>query len=225
MVLQRLTPIVRGWAAYYRTVVSSEAFAALDSYLWRLTYKWAKLSHPKKPKHWIVNRYFGRFNKSRQDRWVFGDRDSGAYLVKHRLDQDRPTPDGQGRASPDDPALAEYWAGRRRRAAPPPLDNLSLRLLQAQQGDARCAGNCSSTPTTRRKAPRVGAVGALHGKAISQTVDLPASGARRTTSSTSSHPHPMPTSPVLEPARPANCNASSLWACLSRMRGNGAVRF
>ena len=27
-------------------------------------------------------RYFGRFNKARQDRWVFGDRDSGAYLIK-----------------------------------------------------------------------------------------------------------------------------------------------
>ncbi len=134
MVLQRLAPVIRGWSAYYRTVVSSELFSALDRYLWRLTYKWAKHSHPRKSKHWIVNRYFGRFNKSRLDRWVLGDRDSGAYLVKfawtkivrHRL--------VQAGASADDPALAEYWAGRRRRAAPPPLDNLSLRLLQTQAG-------------------------------------------------------------------------------------------
>ena len=35
-----------------------------------------------KPKHWIVGRYFGKFNKFRNDRWVFGDRGSGAYLVK-----------------------------------------------------------------------------------------------------------------------------------------------
>ena len=62
-VLQRLTPIVRGWAAYYRTVVSSEMFSALDRYLWKLIYKWAKQTHPKKSKRWIVNRYFGRFNK------------------------------------------------------------------------------------------------------------------------------------------------------------------
>jgi len=39
LVLVRLNPIIRGWAAYYRTVVSSEAFSALDKYLWRLTYK------------------------------------------------------------------------------------------------------------------------------------------------------------------------------------------
>ena len=30
-VIRRLNPIIRGWSAYYRTVVSSEAFAKLDS--------------------------------------------------------------------------------------------------------------------------------------------------------------------------------------------------
>ena len=29
-------------------------------------------------------RYFGKFNKARQDRWVFGDQHTGGYL--HRLD-------------------------------------------------------------------------------------------------------------------------------------------
>jgi len=136
MVLQRLTPIVRGWAAYYRTVVSSKIFSALDRYVWKLAYKWAKHSHPKKSKHWIVNRYFGRFNKSRQDNWVFGDRHSGAYLVKHAWTKIVRHQMVKAGSSPDDPALAEYWAGRRRRAPPPPLDNLSLRLLQSQRG--RC---------------------------------------------------------------------------------------
>jgi len=133
-VLQRLTPIVRGWATYYRTVVSNVVFSALDRYLWRLTYKWAKHTHPKKPKRWIVNRYFGRFNKSRQDRWVFGDRKSGAYLVKHAWTPIIRHSMVKGRSSPDDPSLTEYWASRRRRAAPLPLDSLSLRLLQKQRG-------------------------------------------------------------------------------------------
>jgi RNA-directed DNA polymerase len=134
MVLQRLAPIVRGWATYYRTVVSSKAFAKLDSYMWQLTYKWAKHTHPKKSKHWISNRYFGRYNKSRQDRWVFGDRHSGAYLVKHAWTLIVRHQMVKGASSPDDSALAEYWADRRRRAAPPPLDDLSLRLLKKQQG-------------------------------------------------------------------------------------------
>jgi RNA-directed DNA polymerase len=140
MVLQRLTPIVRGWAAYYRSAVSSEVFNALDAYLWRLTYKWAKFRHPKKPKHWIVERYFGRFNKSRRDRWVFGDHTSGAYLVKFawtNIVRHQMVTKG---ASPDDPALTEYWIARRRRAASPPLDNLSLRLLKVQGGTCPVCG-------------------------------------------------------------------------------------
>jgi RNA-directed DNA polymerase len=140
MVLNRLVPIVRGWATYYRTVVSSEMFSALDRYMWKLLYKWAKHTHPKKSKRWIVNRYFGRFNKSRQDRWVFGDRDSGAYLVKHAWTKIVRHQMVKTAASPDDPALAEYWASRRRRAAPPPLDNLSLRLLKSQRGACPVCG-------------------------------------------------------------------------------------
>jgi hypothetical protein len=73
-VIQRLNPIIRGWSTYYRAVVSSEAFAGLDNYMWSLTYKWAKYSHTKKSKHWIVHRYFGEFNQSRRARWLFGDR-------------------------------------------------------------------------------------------------------------------------------------------------------
>jgi RNA-directed DNA polymerase len=139
-VLRRLNPIIRGWATYYRTVISSELFSALDRYLWRLLYKWAKRSHPRKSKHWAVSRYFGRFNKSRNDRWVFGDRDSGAYLVKHawtRIVRHQMVKAG---SSPDDPALAEYWASRRRRAAPPPLEGSRLRLLQRQQGACPICG-------------------------------------------------------------------------------------
>jgi len=134
-VLARLNPIIRGWSAYYRTVVSSEAFAKLDGYMWKLTYKWARRSHGNKSKRWVVDRYFDAFNKSRRDRWVFGDRDSGAYLLKHGWTKIVRHQMVKGAASPDDPALAEYWA-RRRRRHPPPLDGLSLRLLRTQRG--RC---------------------------------------------------------------------------------------
>ncbi len=139
-VIARLNPVVRGWSAYYRTAVSSQTFTALDHYLWKLTYKWAKHSHPNKPARWIIRRYYGMFNKSRQDRWVFGDRDSGAYLhrfawtkiVRHSM--------VRGTSSPDDPALTEYWAARRRRGIPRPIDAATLRLLQSQHGRCPCCG-------------------------------------------------------------------------------------
>jgi RNA-directed DNA polymerase len=135
-VIARLNPIIRGWSAYYRTVVSSEVFAALDHYLWKLTCKWARHSHPNKPAWWITRRYFGKFNKSRQDQWVFGDRYSGAYLLRFSWTKIVRHQMVRGTSSPDNPALAEYWAARRRKGIPRPIDTASLRLLESQHG--RC---------------------------------------------------------------------------------------
>jgi RNA-directed DNA polymerase len=135
-VLKRLNPIIRGWAAYYRTAVSSETFNALDGYLWTLTYKWAVFSHSNKPKRWVVTRYFGQFNRPRHDQWVFGDRHSGAYLLKFAWTRIVRHQIVKGAASPDDPALADYWAYRRRKTPPPPIDNTSQWLLEVQAG--RC---------------------------------------------------------------------------------------
>src|SRR6266545_2661366 len=134
-VLQQFNPIIRGWTAYYRIVVSSKAFDALDDHMWKLTYKWAKFRHPHKPKRWIVRRYFGMFHPARRDQWVFGDRDTGAYLLKFAWAKIVRHTMVKGWASPDDPALAEYWAWRRGRKQPP-LDRGRWRALIAQHG--RC---------------------------------------------------------------------------------------
>jgi RNA-directed DNA polymerase len=149
-VLATIVPIVRGWVAYYRTVVSSKVFAALGNYLWKLTYKWACWTHSNKPKRWTVQRYYGKFDKFRADRWVFGDRDTGAYLpkpawtdiVRHIL--------VKSRASPDDPALAGYWAQRRQKVKPP-LDSYTVRLLSRQDG--RCT-LCGENLLTRDQPPQ-----------------------------------------------------------------------
>ncbi len=134
-VIARMSPIIRGWAAYYRSVVSSRVFNRLDAHMWTLLYKWATWTHPRKPKYWAVGRYFGKYHPDRQDKWVFGDRDSGAYLPKlawTKIVRHRPV---SGRASPDDPTLTDYWIQRRRRRSLP-LNPSTLRLLQAQNG--RC---------------------------------------------------------------------------------------
>jgi RNA-directed DNA polymerase len=134
-VLATVVPITRGWSAYYRCVVSKRVFTGLDDYMWKLTYKWASYSHPDKPKSWIISRYYGKFNIARQDKWVFGDRHSGGYLPKFAWTKIVRHCMVPGTASPDDPGLAQYWADRRRRHKPP-LDNGTLRLIQAQKG--RC---------------------------------------------------------------------------------------
>ena len=133
--IARLNPIITGWAAYYRIGVSKRAYGTLDAHLWRLAWKWAKFSHPNKPRRWIITRHFGMFNPARQDKWVLGSRETGFYLrkfawtkiVRHRM--------VAGRASPDDPALTGYWQQRRRRDRLP-VDPATWHLLRRQHG--RC---------------------------------------------------------------------------------------
>jgi RNA-directed DNA polymerase len=139
-VLKKLTPIIRGWAAYYRTEVSSEAFSALDDYMWKLTYRWARHRHPKKSRWWVVDRYYGQFHPTKRNRWVFGDRDSGAYLPKFAWTKIVRHAMVAGAASPDDPALADYWAQRRRKQAPPPLSAPVRHLLGVQRGRCTACG-------------------------------------------------------------------------------------
>ncbi|MFJ4008219.1 group II intron reverse transcriptase/maturase [Streptomyces sp. NPDC090026] len=135
-VIRTLNPIIRGWSAYFRIGVSNAVFNSLDFYMWKLAYKWAKHEHAHKSRDWIVHRYFGAFNPRRSDRWVFGDRDSGRFLtkfawtkiVRHQL--------VKLGASPDDPALTEYWARRRRKAVIPLIDKTDWHLLKRQNG--RC---------------------------------------------------------------------------------------
>ena len=135
-VMRTLTPIIRGWAAYYRIGVSSAVFSALDDYMWKLLYKWIKRTHPNKSRWWRMDRYFDRFNRSRNNRWVFGDKDTGAYLPKFAWTKIVRHVMVTGTASPDDPDLARYWADRRGKQHNGPLSVLLLAKLKAQRG--RC---------------------------------------------------------------------------------------
>ncbi|MDL4818681.1 group II intron reverse transcriptase/maturase [Actinomadura opuntiae] len=152
-VVRTLSPIIRGWAAYYRGVVSSGVFANLDFHVWTLTYKWARHRHGDHGRRWVTDCYYGKFNPFRDDHWVFGDRDSGTYLdkfswtgiVRHVM--------VKGAASPDDPALADYWAKRRQRVKPP-LDEYTLRLLTKQDGRCPLCGQHLLTAEQPPQSPR-----------------------------------------------------------------------
>lgn len=157
-VIAALTPIIRGWAAYYRGVVSSRTFGELDTYVWKLTYRWAKRTHSGKPKRWVVARYFGRFHRSRNDRWVFGNR-AGAdesrnvpHLVKFAWTPIVRHQMVTGTASPDDPDLIDYWTARRRRARPP-LGSYHLGLLTKQAGRCPLCADHLLTPDQPPQSP------------------------------------------------------------------------
>jgi RNA-directed DNA polymerase len=71
---------------------------------------------------------------------VFGDRDSGGHLVKFAWTSINRHVMVKGAASADDPALADYWASRRRRSKPP-LDSYTLSLLTRQDGHCPLCGD------------------------------------------------------------------------------------
>ncbi|WP_433358762.1 group II intron reverse transcriptase/maturase [Streptosporangium sp. CA-115845] len=153
-VVFRLNPVIRGWSAYYRSVVSSRTFTGLDHHVWHLTYRWARRSHPNKSRGWVATRYFGTFHKSRRDRWVFGDRDSGAYLTKFAWTKIVRHVPVHGGASPDDPALTEYWADRRRKKKAPPVDEHTARLLKRQGGRCPVCGELLLHAEHEPRSPR-----------------------------------------------------------------------
>jgi RNA-directed DNA polymerase len=48
VLIEKLNPILRGWAQYHQPVVAKETFSKMDSLIhWRLT-RWARRRHPKK---------------------------------------------------------------------------------------------------------------------------------------------------------------------------------
>jgi len=227
--IQTLNPIISGWAAYYRTAVSSGAFSLLDDYVWKLALKWATHRHRNKPKKWIADRYFGRFHPHRKDRWVLGDRDSGVYLLKFSWTRIVRHQMVTAWSSPNDPALADYWASRRRKHKPP-LGQYAVFQLQRQHGRCPLCGDyllhADHGPASIED---WGAVVPRHpkGDQQAQLEDRRERGAR--------HAGPGPDTPRTHPMSPLRSSRrhrsstparlTALAACLSRVRGNLHARF
>ena len=218
-VIIRLNPIIRGWAAYYRTVVSSEVFSALDSYMWQLAHKWAVFSHSNKPKHWVINRYFGQFNQSRRDRWVFGDRDSGTYLRKFAWTRIVRHQVVKGVASPDDSALADYWAKRRRKTSSLPIGKTTLRLFAAQNGHCPLCGSTLLDVDDLPQSPREWEQWLAATQTAIVTVTARKPGTPDAAEPRLIHARCRTAHGRLRPG--ASARPQAFGACLSRMRGNG----
>jgi len=71
LLIQKLNPILRGWANYHQCVVASEMFKKLDRYVFLKVWNWVKKKGKKgkgKGKKYLRNKYF----KTVAERnWVF----------------------------------------------------------------------------------------------------------------------------------------------------------
>jgi RNA-directed DNA polymerase len=111
-VILKLNPIIRGWANYHRIVVASHTFSKLDNWMFYREQRYAKRTHPTQSKAWRDARYFGRLRADRADNWVFGDKQTGIYLLKFNWFDIQRHILVTGTASPDDPSLKPYWTNR-----------------------------------------------------------------------------------------------------------------
>lgn len=107
-VIIKLNPIIQGWANYYRSAVSSEVFSTMDYYLWNRQYRHANRNHPNKSWKWIREKYWGKLCPGRNDKWVFGDKLTGAYMYKLAWTPINPHVMLKGNNSPYDLSLKGY---------------------------------------------------------------------------------------------------------------------
>ncbi|WP_256090893.1 group II intron maturase-specific domain-containing protein [Nostoc sp. KVJ20] len=116
-VIKKLNPIIRGEANYFRIGVASEAFRSLDDWMFKRECRYVNHTHPNRNNKWRKKKYWGRLNLERKDKWVFGDKRTGFYLIKFSWFNIQRHQLVLGRSSPDDSTLKDYWKEREKAKA------------------------------------------------------------------------------------------------------------
>jgi RNA-directed DNA polymerase len=142
VLIKKLNPILRGFANYYKGVVSKETFCYISHRLWQYLWRWAKRRHPNKSSKWVRKRYFKTI---KGNQWTFActtiDRKGkDKELVLYQISS---TPierhiKVKGDASPDDPALREYWYKRHQKLGKTRLDKGTKLYTIAENQEWKC---------------------------------------------------------------------------------------
>jgi RNA-directed DNA polymerase len=143
ILVQRLNPLIRGWANYHQHVVSKVTFGKIDAQIFRILWRWSKRKHPTKSAAWRRKKYFPAVGTRN---WVF----TGVVSRPHKepkivqLCQAQDTPIERhrkirGAANPYDPDWEVYFEER-----------LALQLVNNPNGYKRLVrlwfaqeGNCA----------------------------------------------------------------------------------
>jgi len=68
LLIDKLNPVIRGWANYHRGVVAKETFNYLDYRIWKLLWQWCRRRHLNRHKRWIKEKYYPIVGKRK---WAF----------------------------------------------------------------------------------------------------------------------------------------------------------
>jgi hypothetical protein len=133
----------------------------------------------------------------------------------------------RGTSSCDDPALASYWAARRRKGIPRQMDAASLRLLQAQNGRCPLCGelllDADRPPQTPREWEHWLAVTR---KAMTRNaITAQPGGAPDEAKLASCTRTLLPATPTQQQTPSTSARQRAHGACLSRVHRNVHVRF
>ena len=131
--IQKLNPIIRGYALSKRTQISSRIFQDLDAYLFMHLWKWAKRRHPKMSKYKLKEKYW---HSVKNQNWVFGiksktEADLSLQLQYHSKIPIKRYAKVKGTASPFDGNLI-YWAKRTGKS--PLIPTIKAQLIKEQKG-------------------------------------------------------------------------------------------
>nr|YP_010336460.1 putative reverse transcriptase/maturase [Goniotrichopsis reniformis]UNJ14866.1 putative reverse transcriptase/maturase [Goniotrichopsis reniformis] len=111
-VLNRLNPRIREWCNYYSFYKSTIIFKEIDNWMFQRSVRYCKRTHPNKSWAWMQQKYFGRFNAKKSSKWIFGDKESGKYLLRLTWTPVRQYIPIQIQASPDNILYQNYWSKR-----------------------------------------------------------------------------------------------------------------
>lgn len=114
--IKAINPVIRGKANYMNKVVSSKEFSKLDTYLFKRHVRYVNRTHPGKNKNWKRKKYWGRLNLQRNDKWVFGDKEYGGYMLKFSWFKIKRHTLVSKRSSPDNPEQRLYWEMRKHKS-------------------------------------------------------------------------------------------------------------
>ena len=140
--IRKLNPILRGFANYYKGVVSKETFSYISHRVWQYLWRWAKRRHPNKSKEWVRKRYFKTI---KGNRWTFActtsdrrgkDKELVLYqIASTRIERHTKV---KGNASRDDPSLQKYWDKRHQRLGKTRFDKGTKLYMIAKNQEWKC---------------------------------------------------------------------------------------
>lgn len=142
VLIRKLNPILRGFANYYKGVISKETFSYISYRIWQYLWRWAKRRHPNKKARWIYKRYFKTI---KGNQWTFACTTSDRHgknkeLVLYKIAS---TPierhiKVKGNSSPDDPSLKEYWDKRHQKLGKTHFDKGTKLYTIAENQEWKC---------------------------------------------------------------------------------------